>query len=71
MGTFSSFNLVSIGENIAKGNYNDELDLVDGWHNSQQHRENMQGNWTHACTKWKDGHAVTIFMRKEKQLFSK
>lgn len=52
----------SIGENLFMANFGDENTAIDGWHNSPGHRENMRGEWTHACSKLVDGYGVSLFL---------
>ncbi|TYP99258.1 hypothetical protein C7447_102580 [Tenacibaculum adriaticum] len=42
----AKINLIGIGENVAKGN-NSANSVVNGWLNSQGHKENIEGDYTH------------------------
>lgn len=62
-GSFDFLQYKGLGENLFYANYGDETTAIEGWHNSPGHRENMQGDWTHACSKLVDGYGVSLFMK--------
>lgn len=62
-GSFDFLKYRSIGENLFMANFGDETTAIDGWHNSPGHRDNMRGDWTHACSKLVDGYGVSLFMK--------
>lgn len=53
------------GENLAKGTFENEMDLIDGWANSEGHRENMLSNYNVQCVAASENHYVSLFAYTE------
>ena len=53
------------GENLAKGDFTDEKDLIKGWIESPEHKDNILGNYNAQCVAVSETYYVSLFAYTE------
>ena len=62
----------SVGENLAKGDFKNEADVVLSWENSPEHKQNMLGDYNVQCVAVSGTYYVSLFaLTKDLDLIKK
>lgn len=60
---FDNIVCTSVGENLAKGQFNNENELIIEWANSFEHNKNMLGDYSVQCVAVNHNHYVSLFAK--------